>query len=81
MGAEHGPSSALTISCARIPGLAAVAVVGPEEFDFIPGASMTLQRMVDLSQRVTETLVRRDVDGLPLSVLPTTNSPAPAPRV
>lgn len=48
----------------EIPGLAAVAVVEPEEFDFIPGASMTLQRMVDLSRRVTETLVRPDVDGV-----------------
>ena len=48
----------------EIPGLAAVAVVEPEEFDFIPGASMTLQKMVDLSRRVTETLVRPDVDGV-----------------
>ncbi len=48
----------------EIPGLAAVAVVEPEEFDFIPGASMTLQRMVDLSRRVTEALARPDVDGM-----------------
>ncbi len=47
-----------------IPGLEQVATVEPEEFDFIPGASMTLQRMVDLSRRVTEALARPDVDGV-----------------
>jgi len=47
----------------EVPGLERVAEVEPEEFDFIPGASMTVPKMADLSRRVTETLARREVDG------------------
>ena len=48
----------------EVPGLGAVAEVEAEEFDFIPGASMTVPKMVDLSRRVTEILARPEVDGV-----------------
>ncbi len=47
-----------------VPGLDQVAAVEPQEFDFIPGASMTPERMAALSRRVSETLARADVDGV-----------------
>lgn len=48
----------------EVPGLERVAEVEPQEFDFIPGAYMTVSKMADLSRRVTETLTRREVDGV-----------------
>ena len=48
----------------EVPGLEGVAQVEPQEFDFIPGAFMTVPRMVELSRRVTELLARPDVDGV-----------------
>lgn len=47
-----------------IPGLDQVAAVEPQEFDFIPGASMTAEKMAQLSRRVSETLGRPDVEGV-----------------
>jgi L-asparaginase len=47
-----------------VPGLDRVAEVEPQEFDFIPGSYMTGPKMVELSRRASETLARRDVDGV-----------------
>ncbi|MBI3974774.1 MAG: asparaginase [Armatimonadetes bacterium] len=47
-----------------IPGLDQVAAVEPQEFDFIPGAYMTAEKMAQLSRRVSETLGRPDVEGV-----------------
>ncbi len=47
-----------------VPGLEQIAAVEPQEFDFIPGAYMTVAKMAALSRRVTETLARGDVDGV-----------------
>ncbi|MGH7753649.1 MAG: asparaginase, partial [Gemmatimonadales bacterium] len=47
-----------------VPGLDQVAAVEPQEFDFIPGSSMTPEKMAALSRRVSETLARTDVDGI-----------------
>jgi L-asparaginase len=48
----------------EVPGLDTIAVVEPQEFDFIPGSSMTPEKMAALSRGVSETLARTDVDGI-----------------
>jgi L-asparaginase len=48
----------------EIPGLDAVATVEVAEFDFIPGAYMTLAKIVDLSRRASEIAARPDVSGV-----------------
>lgn len=48
----------------EIPGLDAVATVEVAEFDFIPGAYMTLAKIADLSRRASEITARPDVSGL-----------------
>jgi L-asparaginase len=48
----------------EIPGLEAVATVEVAEFDFIPGAYMTLAKIADLSRRAAEIAARPDVSGL-----------------
>lgn len=35
----------------------------PQEFDFIPGSSMTPEKMAALSRRLRETLAHSEVDG------------------
>lgn len=47
-----------------VPGLDQVAAVESQEFDFIPGSTMTAEKMAALSRRVGETLTRADVDGV-----------------
>ncbi len=48
----------------EIPGLKDVAQVEVAELAFIPGAYMTLQTMVQMSERASALLARTDVDGL-----------------
>lgn len=48
----------------EIPGLDAVATVEVAEFDFIPGAHMTLARIVEMSRRAAEIAARGDVAGV-----------------
>jgi len=47
-----------------VPGLERVADLEAQEFDFIPGAYMTLEKMADLSRRTSAILARADVDGV-----------------
>jgi L-asparaginase len=47
-----------------IPGLDAVAAVEVAEFDFIPGAYMTLAKLVEMSRRAAELAGRADVTGV-----------------
>lgn len=48
----------------EIPGLDRIADVEVEEFDFIPGAHMTLAKISELSRRASEIAGRTGVDGL-----------------
>jgi L-asparaginase len=48
----------------EIPALDAVASVEVEEFDFIPGAHMTLGKIVELSRRAAALTHRPDVTGV-----------------
>lgn len=48
----------------EIPGLDAIASLTVEEFDFIPGAFMTLERIFELSRRASEIIARPEVAGL-----------------
>ncbi len=48
----------------EIPGLGAAAEVEVAELAFIPGAFMTLQTLLQLSERAEAILARPDVDGL-----------------
>jgi L-asparaginase len=48
----------------EIPGLDRVATVEVAEFDFIPGAYMTLAKIADLSRRAAEIVSRPEVSGL-----------------
>ncbi len=47
-----------------IPGLDAVASVEVVEFEFIPGALMTLAKIAEMSQRAAEIAARPDVTGV-----------------
>ncbi len=48
----------------EIPGLAATATVEVEEFDFIPGAYMTLAKIAEMSHRAARLVARQDVGGV-----------------
>ncbi len=48
----------------EIPGLDVVASVEVEEFALIPGAYMTLARILEMSRRASEIVARQDVSGL-----------------
>ncbi|MDR7420211.1 MAG: asparaginase [Armatimonadota bacterium] len=47
-----------------VPGLDAVATVEVAEFDFIPGAYMTLAKLVEMSARAAGLAARSDVTGV-----------------
>jgi L-asparaginase len=48
----------------EIPGLAEVAIVEVEEFEFIPGAYMTLSKMVEMSRRAAAQVSRPGTSGV-----------------
>lgn len=47
-----------------IPALDTIASLEVEEFDFIPGAFMTLEKILELSRRASEIVARPEVEGL-----------------